>query len=324
MKQSKHFNSQNRGITLVELIVSIAIGMIVIAVVFSLLIYGINVYRWGVIQNNLQNELRLATDVIRDNVRYANWLFVPPTDDPSDPEYFDLNDPNSFVEGWTYIYLIDNSVYIKKDAENKTILDFSGTNSEFSGANITLTGAPFSVVEGVFGNCIMFLANPLPTDYDNQTLSVSFSGASAKYEKDFQLETKIKILNTNSFMGFFGQTPIDDPEDPPETDIDPPAVSTCLGDGSNVVSIAPNATVSIGFSESISYDSKVAVENAVKNAASEGKNQLVFTWSDDNTNVQIYNSDKNKVPVFVSDVLVTVQDLAGNTSGNLMIINAKD
>lgn len=191
MKYHPSTNLHNKGFTLVELIVSIAVGMLVISIIFSLVIYGINVFRWGEIQNNIQNELRLSSDVIRDNVRYANWIEI-------------INKPETFEASKTYIYSENQSVFIAKNLEVKPILDFSGTD-------ISLHENPFSIInidpetaigiESPPGNCIVYNSDIEQFENNDQLLRVNFTGDSAKYNKSFQLSTDIKILNTDTLLG---------------------------------------------------------------------------------------------------------------------------
>jgi prepilin-type N-terminal cleavage/methylation domain-containing protein len=63
--------SNRSGFSLIELIVVIAILSIVITSAFSLFSFGNTIFRKGSSQYNVQADLRLASDFITNQLRYA-------------------------------------------------------------------------------------------------------------------------------------------------------------------------------------------------------------------------------------------------------------
>lgn len=92
----KNLRSQ-RGVTLVELIVALAILGFVLAAVYSFYYFGERSFAVGSEQSNLQRDLRLAADFITREVRHAVELDLIPV-------------PASFAAGYSYIFLENSAV----------------------------------------------------------------------------------------------------------------------------------------------------------------------------------------------------------------------
>jgi len=81
-----------------------------------------------------------------------------------------------------------------------------------------------------------------------------------------------------------------------------------------------NGTATVEFSEAIDQTSKTAVENAIKGATANG-DKLTFSWSEDKT-LTVTNTDTTNDTSFAAgEVKVTIKDLAGNESKDVVIIN---
>lgn len=117
-----------KGLTLVELLVAMALIGLLLAGVFHLLIYGARVYQEGNEQVDLQREVRYAVDYITKEVRYARFIRVlqdPDTVDPEDdfdPDLDIIPESPAAVNGDSnYIFLggTDQSVLMHLNAAGK-------------------------------------------------------------------------------------------------------------------------------------------------------------------------------------------------------------
>ena len=118
---------KKRGMTLIELIVVIAIVSIVITVGFSFVIFGQDVFGKGSTQAEIQSELRLASDIIKNELRYANAIDLIP-------------DVGTVVNGSCYIYLSGNRlIYDEVDSVGNV------TKRELTGPIIINSSAAFTL-----------------------------------------------------------------------------------------------------------------------------------------------------------------------------------
>ncbi|SMP48802.1 prepilin-type N-terminal cleavage/methylation domain-containing protein [Anoxynatronum buryatiense] len=107
------FTHNNRsGITLIELIIAIAIALMVLTVSFSVFSFGNSTFRQGVNQYDIQSDIRLASDYIQNQVRYAT--FIKLIDTPTFNEFleFDEGDPAELLaikQKLEYIYFDENN-----------------------------------------------------------------------------------------------------------------------------------------------------------------------------------------------------------------------
>ncbi len=95
--------NNSKGITLVELVVSLAILGIVLSVIFSLFIYGTKSFSIGTNQYDVQSEARLTTDALIEELRFATSL-----------EILDvslINTPILQEDGFNYIYISGGDLY---------------------------------------------------------------------------------------------------------------------------------------------------------------------------------------------------------------------
>jgi prepilin-type N-terminal cleavage/methylation domain-containing protein len=96
---------QTQGFTLVELIVVMAILSLVTLGAFMLYSFGQNIFGIGTKQYDLQSTLRLATSVIRNDLKYATDVELLEVYDYND--FLDIEDP---AYGSNYIFLEKNNV----------------------------------------------------------------------------------------------------------------------------------------------------------------------------------------------------------------------
>jgi len=72
--RSRNILKNQKGMTLVELVLAMAILLIVLAVAATLLLLGKRVFNKGLNQYDLQSSVRLASDFIVDEVRNASEI----------------------------------------------------------------------------------------------------------------------------------------------------------------------------------------------------------------------------------------------------------
>lgn len=170
-----------KGVTLIELIVVLAITSLVIASIFPIFFFGNNTYDSGRMQFDIQSNIRLASDVIRDQVRYVSDLTVINTFDPSSAD-----------SNFNYIYLADNKKSIKFKEGSQIPVDLIN-----SGSNDTLFELDF-IKGSDNGNAIRFSNSVAAMSIVDNVLKYNILGQSALENKQYQVETEIILLNTNS------------------------------------------------------------------------------------------------------------------------------
>lgn len=100
--------SSRKGFSLIELIITIAILSIVISSVFSLFSFGNNIFRKGSSQYNVQADLRLASDFVTNQLRYAADIELKK---PSDVDIDALlANPGSIPVYKTFLFVKDDSL----------------------------------------------------------------------------------------------------------------------------------------------------------------------------------------------------------------------
>lgn len=75
-----HYLRKSKGFTLVELLVTIVILSIVLSAAFAFFIFGNKTYNKGIDQYSVQSNIRLASDYITKEIRYATQIEVLPFD----------------------------------------------------------------------------------------------------------------------------------------------------------------------------------------------------------------------------------------------------
>lgn len=98
----------NKGISLIEVLVVVAVIGILFTVTFSLLAYGNKSLRTTSLQYDVQREVRFAMDTIIDEVRYATKVEIISIDE--------AKDHTEHQEEYSYLYLDSGKLYhIKYD-----------------------------------------------------------------------------------------------------------------------------------------------------------------------------------------------------------------
>ena len=100
---------RNKGVTLIELIVSFSILSIVLGAGYSLYAFNSKTFSSGTQQYDLQNEIRLASQFITNEVRNAKEF-----------ELVLVSQVPVNNDGYNYIYINDGILYSKK---NGTVME---------------------------------------------------------------------------------------------------------------------------------------------------------------------------------------------------------
>jgi len=99
-----------KGFTLIELLISLAILLIVLSVGYSFYFYVVRSFDVASKQSNVQQNVRLAKNIIENQVRYASYIKIG--DAPADSSKYNQR-----------IYVNNNKIMHYVDGENKDILN---------------------------------------------------------------------------------------------------------------------------------------------------------------------------------------------------------
>ena len=135
-----------------------------------------------------------------------------------------------------------------------------------------------------------------------ETVEYSRTIGGFSWNSDFQMLT----FTTTGFSEF-------------ETDNNPPTVSPLAAEsGDYVISFGGGDAVWLTFSEPLSSVAKTAVENAISAGADHEPGS--YEWSDDLSLGILPNAEFNII--FANDVIADVEDKAGNSADNLLLIDS--
>ena len=108
-----------RGVTLIELMIGIAITGIIFQVIFSFYILGSRTFNIGEAQSDLQNKTRLSARSLTKELRYAKELRI-------------LSEvPDPIIDDWSYIFVNGDSSIEYRDKDNSRIISNGSGNSGF-------------------------------------------------------------------------------------------------------------------------------------------------------------------------------------------------
>lgn len=138
---TKKSNLYKKGFTLIELIVVIAILGIVISAALSFFVFSNKTYNKGVDQSNIQSDIRLASSMIVDEIRFATEVKILSA---VDTDWYD--DPVNSVGTYdNYIFYYDEKVVLQSRYSRKEytvgpscVLDFDGSKTNV--LNISIQG----------------------------------------------------------------------------------------------------------------------------------------------------------------------------------------
>ena len=106
MKKMKRFwkSSCSRGFTLVEVLITVAILAVIMGVIGTLFVSGLKSFSLSQNNSGLQNDTRLSLEIIQNELRYAEKIFIVDEAEASGhPE-----------EGYSYIYQDEEKITVMK------------------------------------------------------------------------------------------------------------------------------------------------------------------------------------------------------------------
>lgn len=278
----------NKGITLVELLISLSIAIVILGLIFSLFFFGNTTYSSGTTQNNIQTDLRLASDIIRDNVRYASDLTVINTDGTG----LDAN--------LNYVYLSSDSQSIKLKLVGesaKNIINFSGTDY--------IITTSFSK-NGVTGNAVVFSNSISAKSTVSQVLKYTITGNSPSKNKTYNISNEVNLPNMQSTLTNLSF-------------LDGPIASP--GEGEVSIGTVVNLSSVSGSTIYYTLDGSTPTTTSTTN----GSNNVNITISTNTVikAITVHNGQSSQVAIYeytlsppkpiASDVLITGTNRAGQT-----------
>lgn len=85
----------NKGLTIVELIIAVAIGLIIIIVAYPMIFHGTETHSRGVDEYQIQSDMRAAASTINQVIRFSTVVFAVTEED--------FNPDEGLSKGWDYI-----------------------------------------------------------------------------------------------------------------------------------------------------------------------------------------------------------------------------
>lgn len=201
-------NNKTKGFSLIELIVTIAILAIVLPITFSIFNFGNNAYSIGGSQFDLQSSGRLASDIIRNKVRYASELVVEPSFDPGVTN-----------DNYNYIYL---------SADSKNIMYKEGANAAISIANSGSSKVSYVIQftkDSITSNAIRF-SETIPSSPTSGKLLNYIITMSSTSGKTYSIENEVTLMNS-SYVAI-APPPIAGPSASPEEGVVAPSTNITL------------------------------------------------------------------------------------------------
>lgn len=159
----KRFN--NKGVSLVELLVAVAVGAIVLSALTMLVTQGTKSYKTQVATAQLQNDANITLNQLEEAVMEATQVTVEIETNADGTEIADSNT--------VYLKLSESAVYIY-DTSNKTLYlakdktsDKSVVCENVAGFNVKLAKSSFKTKDDGTGNMVVSdLSNPVRIQID--------------------------------------------------------------------------------------------------------------------------------------------------------------
>jgi len=125
----KRFKFNNKGFTLIETVIAIAIVGLVITMAFSLLVFGQNFFSNSNTQYGIQNDGRITSSYLSKELRFATEIEIIDVSEAKD----EIQHHESIDEPYDYFYIENGKLhhYIY-DSSNYTNIGFGNSISEVS------------------------------------------------------------------------------------------------------------------------------------------------------------------------------------------------
>lgn len=186
MNKKKYIFS-NRGFTLVEIIVAIAIAGIISLIALKLFSFGNDTLNKTEDRSYNQMSVRNASIAITDRIRYAKELqLVKDIDIPSGH-----TDPSIAGDGYDYIY------FDKSDSSLKIIYEEGGTKKERKYLDSKLSPDPS---KSYFRLELIPPVVPPNPPQEIEQLTFEITGKGDKYKddtKDYKIKTTVNLVNSD-------------------------------------------------------------------------------------------------------------------------------
>ena len=123
-----HKCKQKKGLTLVEVIVTLAILSIVTGAIFSFFLFSNRTYGKGIDQYDVQSRIRIAADFVTSEVRYATKITIL-----NSIEQSKIDNPSNEIDAYeNYLFIKDGTLYRLGKYEQSSIVVCSGSSIDFS------------------------------------------------------------------------------------------------------------------------------------------------------------------------------------------------
>lgn len=171
-------SSCSRGFTLVEVLITVAILAVIMGVIGTLFVSGLKSFSLSQSNSDLQNDTRLSLEIIQNELRYAEKIFIVDGAEASGhPE-----------EGYSYIYL---------DEDKLTVMKFESLEEGYE--TMVLPGL-YEKNQEVF--------EIIPDEVPAESLVMGIALNAKLDENSFTLRTEMKMVNIDADAEEdFGQVP---------------------------------------------------------------------------------------------------------------------
>lgn len=152
--RDKAMKDNNKGLSLVEIIVAIAIGSIVLTAVMLLIVQGVKSYRTQSTKASLQNDVNIALNQISDNIMEGTCLTISNLTDSEGEVYT------------SYFQIKENMYYVYEPEEEILYLSETPTKGAASSVlcenveNFDVNILDYSIMVGA-DNKIQGMTNPI-------------------------------------------------------------------------------------------------------------------------------------------------------------------
>jgi prepilin-type N-terminal cleavage/methylation domain-containing protein len=175
---ANHYLKKSKGFTLVELIVTLVILSIVLAAAFSFFIFGNKTYNRGINQYSVQSNIRLASDYITKEIRYATQIEVLPFDSSIEDI---INNPLANMDAYeNYIVYHDEKIKRVSRYMSDSYYIGSGGNLNFSSSSGEILNVHIDGIDNGQAYDIDSEISPLNLDISSSTINVA-SGDVIRY-----------------------------------------------------------------------------------------------------------------------------------------------